>query len=173
MRKNILLSTLASIAFSSLLMAQPNMQKSPEGMKKLSTMAGELSPYFRGKKESFPKDYFLVSKNLPYLVGVALFHPHSDTLNLSKEQLDKLVEMKKTIVPVSAKLAKEVKTLELKLANAIVVEKQDPTTLHPLVEKIASIKVKMTNAHLACIHTVQGLLSAEQFDRLIQLASKR
>ena len=173
MTKKIIVTTLLSVALSSTLMAKPNMEKTPEGMKKLATIAGEMGPYFRGKKEAFPKDYFLVSHNLPYLVGAALFHPESDSLKLSKEQLAKLVEMKKTIVPVSAKLAKEVKVMELELAKAIVVENKDPKSLHELVDKIATTKSNMTKAHLDCIHTVQGLLSAEQFNTLIKLVSHK
>lgn len=173
MTKRLLLTAITTIALTSTLSAKPNMEKSPEGMKKLAAMAGEMGPYFRGAKEVFPKDYFLVSQNLPYLVGTALFHPKSDTLNLKPEQLKKLQEMKTTIVPVSAKLAKEVKALELQLAKEIVVDKKDPKELAPLVEKIANIKTTMTKAHLDCIHTVQGLLSAEQFDTLIKLASHK
>ncbi len=173
MKKSLLLTAVATLALTSSLVAKPNMEKSPEGMKKLSAMAGEMGPYFRGKKEVFPKDYFLVSQNLPYLVGAALFHPNSDTLNLKPEQLKKLQEMKTTIVPVSAKLAKEVKTLELQLAKEIVVDKKDPKELAPLVDKISKIKTDMTKAHLDCIHTVQNLLTAEQFDTLIKLVSHK
>jgi len=173
MTKKIIVTTLLSVVLSSTLMAKPNMEKTPEGMQKLAKMAGDMGPYFRGKKEIFPKDYFLVSQNLPYLVGTALFHPKSDTLKLSKEQLAKFVNMKKTIVPVSAKLAKEVKALELELAKGSVIENKNPKSLHDLVDKIAAIKSDMTKAHLDCIHTVQGLLSAEQFNTLIKLASHK
>ena len=173
MTKKIVLTSILATLLGSTLIAKPNMEKTPEGMKKLASMAGEVGPYFRGKKEAFPKDYFLVSQNLPYLVGAALFHPQSDTLKLSKEQLQKLVEMKKTIVPIAAKLAKEVKDMELELANAIIVEKKDPKSLSTLVDKIATTKTKMTKAHLDCIHTVQGLLSKDQFNRLIQLVSHK
>ena len=173
MIKTILTTGIVTLALSTTLVAKPNMQKSPEGIKKLADLAGEKGPYFRGQKEAFPKDYFLVSQNLPFLVGAALFHPDSDTLKLSKEQLQKLGEMKKTIVPVSAKLAKEVKALELELAQKSVVEKKDPKELATLVDDIAKIKSDMTKAHLDCIHTVQGLLSAEQFDTLIKLVSHK
>ena len=173
MTKKVLLATVITLALSTTLTAKPNMEKSPEGAKKLAALAGDMGPYFRGEKEVFPKDYFLVSQNLPFLVGSALFHPQSDTLNLTKEQLQKLAEMKKTIVPVSAKLAKEVKTLELELANGIIVEKKNPKELAPLVDKIAKIKSAMTKAHLDCIHTLQGFLSNEQFDTLIKLVSHK
>ena len=148
MKKSIILTAVVTLALTSTLVAKPNMEKNPEGMKKLAAMAGEKGPFYRAQKETFPKDYFLVSQNLPFLVGAALFHPQSDTLKLSKEQLQELAKMKKTIVPVSAKLAKEVKTLELQLAKKIVEDKKDPKELAPLVEKIAKIKTDMTKAHL-------------------------
>jgi galactose-1-phosphate uridylyltransferase len=173
MKKQIILTSILSLALTSSLVAKPNMEKNPEGMKKLAQMAGEVGPYFRGKKEVFPKDYFLVDRNLPFLVGAALFHPQSDTLNLTKEQLQKLAEMKKTIVPASAKMAKEVKALELQLAKEIVVEKKDPKELYPLVDKIAKKKADMTKAHLNCIHDVQQLLTPEQFNKLIGLVSHK
>ena len=173
MNKKIMITALTVIALSTSLVAKPNMEKNPEGMKKLSSMAGEMSPFYRTAKEDFPKDYFLVSNNLPFLVGTALFHPNGDSLKLSKEQLAKLGEMKKTIVPVSAKLAKEVKALEMELAKAIVDEKKDPKTQGGLVDKIATAKANMTKAHLSCIHDVQKLLSDEQFATLLKLASHK
>jgi len=173
MKKTVILATVATLALTSSLVAKPNMEKSPEGMKKLAAMAGEVGPYFRGKKEVFPKDYFLVDRNLPFLVGAALFHPQSDTLNLKPEQLKKLAEMKKTIVPASAKMAKEVKAMELELARAIVVDKKSPESLNDLVDKIAKAKADMTKAHLNCIHDVQQLLTPEQFNQLIKLVSHK
>ncbi len=173
MKKTMIVTSLLSLALASSLVAKPNMEKNPEGMKKLAQMAGEVGPYFRGKKETFPKDYFLVDRNLPFLVGAALFHPQSDTLNLTKEQLQKLAEMKRTIVPKSAKKAKEVKDMELELAKAIVVERKDPKALYPLVDKIAKMKAEMTKAHLNCIHDVQRLLTPEQFDKLVKLVSRK
>jgi len=173
MRKKIILTTLVSIALSSTLVAKPNMEKSPEGIKKLAAMAGDKGPYYRAKKEVFPKDYFLVSQNLPFLVGAALFHPQSDTLNLSKEQLQKFAHMKKTIVPVSAKLAKEVKAMELQLAKSIVEDDKSPESLNELVDKIAKTKADMTKAHLKCIADVKKILSKEQFQTLIKLVSNK
>jgi len=171
--KKIAIATTLSILLTSMLVAKPNMEKNPEGMKKLAQMAGEKSPYYRAKKEVFPKDYFLVSQNLPFLVGVALFHPQSDELNLTKEQLSKLAEMKKTVVPQSAKMAKEVKNMELQLQKAILEDKKTPESQYELVDKIAKAKADMTKAHLQCIHTVQGLLSDKQFKTLLKLASHK
>ena len=173
MKNKMMITAALLMGLTTFGMAKANMEKSPEGMKKLAAMAGDMSPYYRVQKEDFPKDYFLVSQNLPFLVGTALFHPNSDTLKLSKEQLTKLAEMKKTIVPISAKMAKEVKVMELELAKAIVAERKDPKTQKALVEKISDAKENMTMAHLDCIHTVQNLLSKEQFEILLKLASHK
>jgi hypothetical protein len=170
--KKIAIATTLAFMFTSLF-AEPNLQKNPEGLKKLAQMAGETSPYYRAKKEVFPKDYFLVSQNLPFLVGTALFHPDSKKLNLTKEQLEKLVEMKKTIVPQSAKMAKKVKEMELKLAKNILDTNATPKSQAKLVDEIAKAKADMTKAHLKCIDTVKHLLSPEQFKTLLELASTK
>jgi len=170
--KTVALLTTLSLALSSFLLASPNMQKG-EGAKKLAQMAGEKSPYYRAKKEAFPKDYFLINQNLPFLVGVSLFHPQSDQLKLSKEQLDKLVVMKNTTVPAAAKVAKQIKAMELELAKAMIEEHKDPKSQYELVEKIAKLRTDLTKAHLQCIHDIQSVLSPEQFQILIKLATMK
>jgi hypothetical protein len=70
-------------------------------------------------------------------------------------------------------MAKEVKAMELELAKEIVVDKKSPESLNDLVDKIAKAKADMTKAHLNCIHDVQQLLSAEQFNTLIKLVSHK
>jgi cytochrome c len=171
MKKIALLTTL-SLTLATSLMAAPNMQQG-EGAKKLAQMAGEKSPYYRAQKEAFPKDYFMVNQNLPFLVGVSLFHPQSDTLKLSKEQLDQLVKMKNTTVPAAAKVAKEIKSLETELAKAMVEEHKEPKTQYELVDKISKLRTDLTKAHLQCIYDIQNVLSPEQFQTLLKLATMK
>ena len=171
MKKIALLTTL-SLTLVSSLMAAPNMQKG-EGAKKLAQMAGEKSPFYRAKKEAFPKDYFMINQNLPFLVGVSLFHPQSDKLNLSKEQLDQLIKMKNTTVPAAAKVAKEIKTMESELAKAMLEEHKNPKTQYELVDKISKLRTDLTKAHLQCIYDIQNVLSPEQFQTLLKLATMK
>jgi len=171
MKKLTRLTTLA-LTLATSLMADPNIQMG-EGAKKLAQMAGEKSPYYRAAKEDFPKDYFMVNQNLPFLVGVSLFHPNSDQLKLSKEQLAKLVKMKNTTVPAAAKVAKEIKTMELQLAKAMVEEHKEPKSQFELVEKISKLRTDLTKAHLKCIFEIQDVLSKEQFKTLVSLATTK
>ncbi len=170
--KKLGLITAISVALTGVILANPNMQMG-DGAKKLAQMAGEKSPYYRAKKEAFPKDYFLVNQNLPFLVGVSLFHPNSDQLKLSKEQLAKLVEMKNKTVPAAAKVAKEIKALEMQLAKAMIEEGKTPESQFELVDKISKMRTDLTKAHLKCIHDIQKVLTPEQFKTLIKLATTK
>ncbi len=169
--KKILTIAGVALLLSTNAIADANLKKNPDNVKKLQQAAGEKSPYYRTKKEAFPKDYFLVSQNLPFLVGVALFHPNSDALKLDKKQLEAIVEIKKTTVPVSVKMAKEIKAMELKLAKAILEEKKDPKSLYELVDKISKARTDLTKAHLSCIHKIQSILSDAQYKVLLKLAA--
>jgi cytochrome c len=170
--KKIALFTTLAVALSSTLVAEPNMQMG-EGAKKLAQMAGEKSPYYRAKKEAFPKDYFMINQNLPFLVGVSLFHPKSDKLNLSKEQLDQLVKMKNSTVPAAAKVAKQIKAMEQELAKAMVQDHKAPKSQFELVDKISKLRTDLTKAHLKCIYDIQNVLSPEQFQTLLKLATMK
>lgn len=171
MKKNIMIIVGLALVLSGNVMADANLEKNPESIKKLQKVAGERSPYYRNAKESFPKDYFLVNQNLPFLVGVALFHPKGDTLKLDKKQLEAIVKSKDTTVPVAVKMAKQIKMMEMELAKASIEEQKNPKDLEALVDKISKARTDLTRAHLACIYNIQQILSKEQYATLLNLAS--
>lgn len=159
-----------SIGLATSLMAKPNVEK-PENFKaRLAKAAGEPGMFLRGK-EVFPKDYFLVSKNLPYLVGLSLHHPQSSTLNLNDKQIEEIQKIKKSTVPVVLKAAKEIKNLELELAKNIAIDDKEPKSQYELVDKIAKLKADLTKAHLQCISDVKKVLTKEQFEKLLKYAT--
>jgi len=63
--------------------------------------------------------YFLVPKNLPFAIGITLHHPRSSELGLSKEQIEKILELKKSKMGAIVKSAKEIKGLEFKLLSML------------------------------------------------------
>jgi hypothetical protein len=151
------------------LQAKPNLEMG-DGAAKLAKMAGEKSPYYRAAKEAYPKDYFLVSQNLPFLVGISLYHPQSDSLKLDKKQLDKIIELRDQTVPAAAKVAKQIKAMEMELAKSILEDKKDPEQLKTLVDKISVMRTDLSKAHLDCIHNIQQVLSAQQYSQLLKIA---
>jgi hypothetical protein len=166
--KKVITITMA-LGLTSLLMAEPNIPLDKEAMKaKIAKIAGEPSPF--NKNEDFPKDYFLIPKNLPFALGLVLHHPKSSTLNLSKEQIDTLVKMKKDKKPAIAKKAKEIKNLELKLLNLLESNEGNQTKvsdeMSKLVDEIATKKAELTKAHLQCVIDVQNVLTKEQREKV-------
>ena len=172
MKKVVSILVISMTLGMSSLFAAPNLEMG-DGAKKLAEMAGEMSPYYRAKKEDFPKDYFLVNQNLPFLVGASLYHPNSDTLKLDKGQLEIMIKLRDKTVPAAAKVSKEIKALEMELASSILEKKEDPKKLGELVNKISSLRTALTKAHLECIYDVQQALSAEQYAQLLKLASSK
>jgi len=143
------------------LLADANVPLDKKAMQaKMQSIAGEASPF--NKQENFPKDYFLIPKNLPFSMGLVLHHPQSSTLNLTKEQKEKLVKVKSETVPSVIKMAKEIKELELSLVKQITHDGKKASELDALVDTIAQKKAALTKAHLKCIETVRETLTLEQ-----------
>ena len=175
--KKIITVTLA-LGLTSLLMAEANIPVDKKAMRaKTAKIAGETSPF--NKQENFPKEYFLIPKNLPFALGLVLHHPQSSTLGLSKEQIATLVKMKEDKKPAIIQSAKAIKGLELKLLEVLETNEGNQTKvseeMSKLVDEIASKKASLTKAHLQCIIEVQNVLTKEQREKVSAYvnASKR
>ena len=161
MRKIITVSL--ALGLSTILMAKANIDNSAFKAS-LSKIAGEKGVF--AQNEVFPKDYFLISKNLPFLVGLTLHHPMSSTLELSKEQIEKIQTIKSDTMPTVIKSVKEIKALELALSDKIYKDAK-AEDLSKEVEKIGSLKVALTKAHLDCIEAVREVLTPVQREKIL------
>ena len=165
-----------ALGLTTALMADANIPMDKKAMKaKMTEMAGETSKF--NKHENFPKDYFLIPKNLPFALGLVLHHPQSSTLGLSKEQIAKLVAMKKEKKPVILKEAKAIKALELSLVKMLETNEGNRTKvtdeMSKLVDEIAQKKAGLTKAHLQCIIDVQNVLTKEQREKVDAYVGKK
>jgi len=136
---------------------------------KLAKAAGQLGPF--SNAEDFPKTYFLIPDNLPFMVGLTLNHPMSKTLDLSDEQRAKIQEIKKTTVPVVVRTASKIKGLELDLAQQVI-NNEKPDVLMDLVDQVGGLRIELTKKHLNCIKQVRDILTQEQFQSLLTYAGK-
>jgi len=158
------------LLFTTNTFAKPNLPPPVEDMVKLKKLAGGAGPFTT--KESFPKSYFLITQNLPYLIGLALYHPASSELNLSKEQLDALVKLKKDLTPAIIEKALKIKKLEIEVVEAIALKYKAPKaeTQHAKIDKIAKLQAALTKSHLICIEKVKAVLTEEQYEELLDYA---
>jgi len=153
---------LASSTFAKAVLAPP-----VEDFVKLEKMAGDPGPFMG--KENFPKGYFLISKNLPFLIGLALYHPASSNLELTKKQIDALVKYKNAATPKLAKKGLKIKNLELEIVQGIALShnKAKASDFFDKVDEIAKLRTELTKAHLKCIEHVKAILSDEQYEELL------
>lgn len=159
--------TTLSLLLATTLVAEPNLPAPIQSFMKAENIAGDAGPF--NSKESFPKDYFLMPKNLPFLVGLSLYDPNSSNLELTQEQIDRLVKFRKNAFPKLVQKAKKIKTLEMEIVSEIALkyESKEATLLFPKVDEIAKLRVEMTKAHLKCIQKVKSILTKEQYEELL------
>ncbi len=167
MRKIITISLALGLATT--LMAKPNI---PMGDMKanLAKMAGEKGHF--AQHEVFPKDYFLIPKNLPFLAGLTLHHPMSSTLELTKEQIEKIQIIKGDTMPVVIKDALAIKKLELGL-HAMIDKEVETSELDAAIDKIGALKIALTKKHLVCIKSIRDILTPTQRKKLEAYAGKK
>ena len=157
-----------ALGLATSLMAKPNIDNT-EFKANIIEISGEKGVF--APNEVFPKDYFLISKNLPFSVGLTLHHPESSTLELTKEQMAKIEEIKGSTMPAVIKSAKEIKALELALSDKMV-KGAKAEDLGAEVDKIAAMKASLTKAHLKCIESVREVLTEKQRKILLSYAGK-
>lgn len=157
----------STILLSTTAMAEPNLPPPVEDFVKLEKMAGPTGAFTA--KENFPKDYFLIPKNLPYLVGLSLYDPSSSKLKLSKGQIDSILKIKQELTSKAAKKALVIKKLELDMMQKISLQYKSPkaTEFYPTVDEIAKLKAELTKIHLDCIEKVKAVLTKEQYEELL------
>ena len=163
--KSILIAS--TLVFATSVFSKANLPPPIEAFVKLEKMAGSAGPFV--VKENFPKDYFLIPKNLPFLIGLALYHPASSNLELTKKQIDALVKYKNKATPVLAKKALQIKKLELEIVNAISLKHDDTkaNTFFDKVDEIAKLRAELTKSHLLCIEKVKQILTTQQYEELL------
>ncbi len=166
------ITIIASLATLTLLLstsalAKPNLPPPVEDVVKMEKMAGPAGAFTT--KENFPKDYFLIPKNLPYLVGMTLYDPSSSNLELSKEQIDAILKIKKELMANAIEKALKVKKLELKVVEKIAIKHQGvkATDLHATIDEIAKLKAELTKNHLDCIEKIKAILTPKQFEEML------
>lgn len=165
--KTIAAITTCTIMLATTAIAKPNLPPPAEEFAKVEKMAGPAGAFTT--KEVFPKDYFLIPKNLPYLVGLSLYDPSSSNLNLSKEQIEAILKIKKELMAKAIEQALVVKKLELEVVEKISFKHKSVKAkeLYSTIDEIAKLKAELTKLHLDCIEQVKAVLTPEQFDELL------
>lgn len=138
---------------------------------KAQVMAASTPKGLYATQENWPKDYFLIPHNLPFLVGLSLYKPGNELIGYNQEQRQAIHEIRHRTIPVVLAKASAIKTKELELVDKLVNQKIRPEKLHALVDEIAAMRAELTKLHLNCIREIQDIVTDEkQYKALLKHA---
>lgn len=103
---------------------------------------------------------------MPHLTKLLIKQWDNPKLNLSTEQKDKLLVVRKETITGVKALTKKIIPLEEQVAEGIFA-KQAPEDLDPLVQTIAKLKAEATMVHLRCIYDTSKILDTQQLEFLM------
>lgn len=157
----------STLVFATSVFSKANLPPPIQDVVEMEKMAGDAGAFTA--KDNFPKAYLLMPKNLPFLVGLSIYDSSSSNLELSKEQIKKILEVKNTLMPLLAKKALIIKKLELEIVDDIALSYESPEAkeFYPKVDEIAKLRADLTKAHLRCIVSVKKILTKEQYEELL------
>ncbi len=160
---------LTIVLFSTHIAAAEQQFTAKQHMQQLKAAATAKGPY--AAYDRWPKDYFLIPQNLPFMVGLSLYKPGHEIIGYSEQQKAEIHKIRSRTVPQVLEIANKIKAMELDLANKLVIEKVPPKDLYHMVDEIAALRAKLTKAHLDCIYSVQQVVTDDaQYARLINVA---
>jgi len=126
-------------------------------------MAQKQSPASGGQgKKGSP---FLIVGKMPHLTKLLMQQWDNPTLNLSAEQKEQLLVIRKRTIGGVRHLAPKIATLENQVAEGIARGKT-PEELADQVQSIAQLKSEATLLHLRCIYDTDKILNQQQRDFL-------
>lgn len=109
---------------------------------------------------------FLITGKMPHLTKLLMKQWDNPKLNLSTEQKDKLLMVRKETIAGVKTLTKKITPLEEQVAEGIFAQ-QTPEGLSSLVQNIAKLKTEATMVHLRCIYDTSGILDTQQLEFLM------
>ena len=113
---------------------------------------------------------FLITSDLPHLTKVLMQHWDNASLQLSDEQKDRLLVVRKETITAVKALAPQIAPLKQQVVEGIFAGKA-PSELSVAVEAIAKLKTQATMIHLKCTYDTKEILSQQQLDLLLGLQS--
>lgn len=109
---------------------------------------------------------FLINQEaLPHMTKILIQNWDKATLGLTKEQKDKLMDIRVDTMSTVGKIKKQVKVLEADIIEALV-DGEDPKSVDTKVDEVAKLKAQATKVHLKCISNTINILNDEQMEFL-------
>ncbi len=152
MKKSIiLLVTLVSLSFASDTITKKEHQNHQH----------QMSAKHKKMKKNPP---FLIIGKMPHLTR--LVKSNWDKLDLTKEQQEKLIKLRKETISNIKSLTPKIRKLEKEVAKSALLG-DEPKSLKDKVNEIAALKAKATMVHIKCIYETKKILTPKQLEKIL------
>lgn len=120
-----------------------------------------------GKMNALKGSPFLMnSDKLPHLTKILIENWEKGTLNLSKEQKEKLLVVRKETMSSVKRIKKVLAPLEAEVIEMLV-DEESLKKMQEKVEQVAKLKAEATMVHLKCLKESVEILTEEQLELLL------
>ena len=127
--------------------------------------AFSLPAHASGSTEEQNASPFLIVGKLPHFSKLLMQQWESPELNLSPEQKEQLLVVRKETMSAVKQISPKVSKLEIQIVEGSRSGK-DLEELQSLVQELADLKAEATQMHLRCIHNTQKILTPQQLQLL-------
>ena len=111
---------------------------------------------------------FLIMGMIPHMTMQVKQNWNNEELSLDENQKTQLLKIRKETMSAVISVKKQIAPLEKEVASKIL-SGSHPTKLDSLVNKIAALKIKATQAHLNCVYNTKKVLTKKQVEILNNL----
>ena len=119
------------------------------------------------KRNALKNSPFLMNiDTLPHLTKILMQNWDKEALNLSKEQKEKLLVVRKETMSGVKKIKKVLKPLQSEIMD-LMYDGADLKAIQPKVDEIAKLKAKATMIHLKCLKDSIEILTDEQVEYIL------
>jgi len=106
---------------------------------------------------------FLIQGKLPHLTMLVKQYWDDADVAFTKEQKEKLLQIRKTTMSGAKKLAMQINPLEASIVKRTLAGEK-PEQLEADVEKLAALRAEATMLHISCIYNTKRVVTQDQLD---------
>ena len=150
--------SLVTVAHASSINIDTNASQSQIMKKKMNCKVAKT----KVKKSSAP--FLIKSPNLPHMTKLIMKNWDNADLNLTKEQKEKLLLIRKETMGGVKKIKQAIQPLESEIVNF----DNNLTKVAPKVKEVAKLKADATLLHLKCIKNTKEVLNEKQLKMLLK-----
>ncbi len=111
--------------------------------------------------------FLITTRGMPHLTKMVKQNWNNREFNLTQEQKEKLLVVRKSTMSAVMELKPQVLKLEKKIKKATM-KGETPQNIYPMVEKLSKLKADATKVHIDCIYNTKNILTDAQLKFLLQ-----